>query len=96
MNPLQMMMQRAMMQNQQIGQDPMAPQTMDVNNLGALLGSVEGVDPMAPPAPPGVVAPAEGKALNPVFNQQIMQMMQQMNRPQTPIPSLGAILSGRA
>jgi regulator of sirC expression with transglutaminase-like and TPR domain len=94
MNPLQIMMERARMEQEMLAQDPNAPQTMGSNTLGAMLGSIQSVEPHVSPVP-SAMYPAEAKQITPQFTQALMQMLAQGNRPQEQMPSLAALLSGR-
>lgn len=97
MNPLQLMLMNAQMEQQQMaqqmgaaGMNPM----MNSNSLGSMLGSVEGMEPHVSPLP-GTVNPDFPRAMSPAFTQNIMQTLMQMSDPPSSIPSLGAVLAGR-
>jgi hypothetical protein len=94
MNPLQLMMMRAQMEQQALAQDPNAPQTMQSNTLGSMLSAIEPVEPHVTPVP-SAMYPAESKPISPQFTQAIMQMLNSGNRTPEQLPSLAALLAGR-
>lgn len=94
MNPLQLLMQKAKMEQQGLQQQALTPETMQSNTLGALLSSLQAVEPMTTPAP-SALYPTEAKAINPQITQGILQLLNSGNQQAQQIPSLAALLSGR-
>lgn len=70
-------------------------QVANADTLGALLGSVQMPNnPMAAPA--YAIQPDAPRAINPAFSQQMMQLLLSLSGPRESMPSLGALLGGRA
>lgn len=82
-------------QSQGSGGQPMAPQTASTDTLGALLGSVQAAQPMRSDMP-YTTQPMQAQGINPALSQQMMQMLLAMSGPRAEMPSLGALLQGRA
>lgn len=98
-NPLQLMMMKAQQEQmqaaqgmQEAGLNPL----MNLNQLGNVLGSVQGVEPHPAPAPPSTVNPDFPRTMSPQFSQNLLRAMAEAAGGKQQTSSLGAILSGRA